>query len=150
MEVVQCQEIREFNRLYKELDDIYHSVSASHGISDTVFIILYSVYALGEGCSQKDIADFYFLPRQTINSAVKKLYAEHKVVLRTSKGREQGIYLTSEGRAFADEIILPVLRAENAAFADMGREEKRLFLELNRKFNALLKEKLTGKHGGEK
>ena len=143
MNLVQCQEMREFNRLYKELDDIYHSVSAKHGISDTVFIILYSVYALGEGCSQKEIADFYFLPRQTINSAVRKLCAEQKVILRASKGREQGIYLTNEGREFADGIVLPVMRAENEAFAGMGNEEKRIFLELNRKFNALLKENLA-------
>lgn len=143
MNLVQCQEMREFNRLYKELDDIYHSVSAKHGISDTIFIILYSVYALGEGCSQKEIADFYFLPRQTINSAVRKLCAEQKVILRASKGREQGIYLTSEGREFANGIIWPVIRAENEAFAGMSDEEKRLFLELNRKFNALLKEKLA-------
>ena len=143
MNLVQCQEMREFNRLYKELDDIYHSVSVKHGISDTVFIILYSIYALGEGCSQKEIAEFYFLPRQTINSAVRKLCAEQKVILRASKGREQGIYLTNEGREFADGIILPVMRAENEALAGMGNEEKRIFLELNRKFNALLKENLA-------
>lgn len=143
MNIVQCHEMREFNRLYKELDDIYHSVSAKHDISDTVFIILYSVYALGEGCSQKDIADFYFLPRQTINSAVRKLCANHKIALRASKGREQGIYLTDEGREFANGIILPVITAENEAFAGMSDEEKKMFLALNRKFNALLKEKLA-------
>lgn len=41
------QELREFNRLYKRLDDLYHSLSLKMGMSDSTFIILYSIAELG-------------------------------------------------------------------------------------------------------
>ena len=49
------QELREFNRLYKRLDDLYHSLSLKMGMSDSTFIILYTIAELGDGCSQKEI-----------------------------------------------------------------------------------------------
>lgn len=67
------QELKEVNRLYKELDDIYHDISLRLGISDSVLIILYSIVEMGDGCIQKDISEKFSISRQTINSAIKKL-----------------------------------------------------------------------------
>ena len=36
--------IREFNRLYKELDDLYHNLALRQGLSDSASIILYALY----------------------------------------------------------------------------------------------------------
>ena len=47
--------IREFNRLYKELDDLYHNLALRQGLSDSASIILYALYLLGDGCLQRDI-----------------------------------------------------------------------------------------------
>ena len=41
------QELREFNRLYKRLDDLYHSLSLKMGMSDSTFMILYTIAELG-------------------------------------------------------------------------------------------------------
>ena len=49
--------IREFNRLYKELDDLYHNLALRQGLSDSASIILYALYLLGDGCLQRDICD---------------------------------------------------------------------------------------------
>ncbi|MEI3013935.1 MAG: hypothetical protein V8T36_03785 [Ruthenibacterium lactatiformans] len=42
--------IREFNRLYKELDDLYDNLALRQGLSDSASIILYALYLLGDGC----------------------------------------------------------------------------------------------------
>lgn len=42
--------IREFNRLYKELDGLYHNLALRQGLSDSASIILYALYLLGDGC----------------------------------------------------------------------------------------------------
>ena len=57
MEGSQGQELREFNRLYKRLDDLYHSLSLKMGMSDSTFMILYTIAELGDGCSQKEICE---------------------------------------------------------------------------------------------
>ena len=53
MEENQGQELREFNRLYKKLEELYHSLSLRLGMSDSIFSILYTICELGDGCSQR-------------------------------------------------------------------------------------------------
>ena len=57
MHMGQGPGIREFNRLYKELDDLYHNLALRQGLSDSASIILYALYLLGDGCLQRDICD---------------------------------------------------------------------------------------------
>ena len=52
----QGKNLEAFNRLYREMDQIYHGLAVRLGMSDSGFIILYTIAELGEGCLQKDIA----------------------------------------------------------------------------------------------
>ena len=66
--------IREFNRLYKELDDLYHNLALRQGLSDSASIILYALYLLGDGCLQRDICDLsYISNKSTIDLRAKPL-----------------------------------------------------------------------------
>lgn len=47
--------LRAFNRIDKELDDVYHEVALRMNISDSAFTIFYIIHELGDGCLQKDI-----------------------------------------------------------------------------------------------
>ena len=47
--------LTEYNRMYKEFNQIYHEMAQKMGISNSVFDILYSICELGDGCRQKDI-----------------------------------------------------------------------------------------------
>lgn len=69
MHMGQGPGIREFNRLYKELDDLYHNLALRQGLSDSASIILYALYLLGDGCLQRDICDLSYISKQTINSS---------------------------------------------------------------------------------
>lgn len=66
MENTFGNELREFNCLYKEVDEIYHEIALKMGISDSGFIILYALAELGDGCLQKDIAKIYYISKQTV------------------------------------------------------------------------------------
>ena len=41
MKFEQINEIKEFNQLYKELDEMYHILALNAGLSDSAFLILY-------------------------------------------------------------------------------------------------------------
>lgn len=60
-----CEELREFNKIYKEFDDLWHETALHIGLSDSAFDILYSVYCLGDGCLQRDICALSFGRKQT-------------------------------------------------------------------------------------
>lgn len=136
------QELKEVNRLYKELDDIYHDISVRLGISDSVLIILYSIVEMGDGCIQKDISEKFSISRQTINSAIKKLQSQGYIILKQGKGRDMHIYLTPDGKKYAEGIVGPVMELENSVFKEMSPEESREFLRLSQKYVSLFREKV--------
>ena len=65
----------EYNHLYKEFDDIYHDAALNASLSDSAFDILYGIFELGDGCLQRDICRTSCIPKQTINSAIRKMEA---------------------------------------------------------------------------
>ena len=73
------------------------------GISDTDFIVLYSIVEFEDGCCQRKIAKQYSISRQTVNSSVKKLVQNGCVVLESGKGHDKQIVLTEKGKAMAKQ-----------------------------------------------
>lgn len=92
--------LREYNRIYKEVNDIYRDAASKFGLSNSVFDILYTICEVGEGCLQKDVCDATFIPKQTVNSAIRKLEQEGYLTLSNGKGHSKHILLTESGHTF--------------------------------------------------
>ena len=142
MEENQGQELREFNRLYKKLEELYHSLSLRLGMSDSIFSSLYTICELADGCSQKEICEQLSASKQTINSAIRKLENQGILFMRKGeKGRELHIHLTERGRCEVREKILPVMEAEDQAFIRMPEQDRAEFLRLSRIYvDAMIRE----------
>lgn len=141
MEFQQGHEWKEFNRLYKELDDLYHELAANVGMSDSAFCIMYAIVEMGDGCLQKDISKQYSLSKQTINSSIQNLKKKGYISLVQGKGQDKHIYLTDAGQQIAEEKILPVINMENEVLLDMTPKESQELLRLTRKYIHLLRKK---------
>ncbi len=126
--------MKEFNRIFKECNHIYHDIALKLGLSDSGFDILYTLCEIGDGCLQKDICDATMLSKQTIHSSVQKLAKDGYLSLQPGKGRDLHIHLTSAGKALMEEKITPAIQTENIAFTDMSKDEQEEFLRLNRKY----------------
>ena len=126
--------MKEFNRIFKECNSIYHDIALKLGLSDSGFDILYTLCDIGNGCLQKDICDATMLSKQTIHSSVQKLAKEGYLSLQPGKGRDLHIHLTPAGKALMEEKIAPAIQIENLAFTDMTDDEQAEFLRLNRKY----------------
>ena len=133
---------RKFNRMDKELDDLYHEIALKIGISDSAFTIFYIICDIGDGCLQRDICYEAFANKQTINSSIRKLEKEGYLYFKQGQGRDKHIYLTETGKRFVEEHIYPVMQIENEAFADLEPEERRECLRLFKKYVGCFKEKI--------
>ena len=133
MKIHQEYEVQQFNRLYKELDDIYHEIALAIGVSDSAFEVLYVVCTLGDGCLQKDICREAYVSKQTVNSSVRSLERNGFLYLEKS-GRDKHICLTEKGRQFVEQKIRPVADMENEAFLEMGPEERAELIRLSQKY----------------
>lgn len=130
--------IREFNRLYKELDDLYHNLALRQGLSDSASIILYALYLLGDGCLQRDICDLSYISKQTINSSIRRLEQDGYLYLQPGRGRDMHICLTPEGRRLVEEKAAPVAAMEERAFSGMPQEDQQALLRLTHAYLARL------------
>lgn len=142
MEVKQCDELREFNRLYKETDSLYYEIAVKAGMSDSAFWIMYTIVELGDGCLQKDIVERYSFSKQTISSSVRILEKKGFITLKHGKGRNMHILLTDAGREFVLEKISPLMETENSVFEIMSYQESKELLRLLHKYNDILREQI--------
>lgn len=143
MEMKRYADIKEFNRLYQELDSLYYEVSLQTGISDSAFWIMYAIAELGDGCLQKEIAKTHFISRQTISSAVRGLEKKGYITLQRGKGRNMHLHLTEEGKVFVHKKVEPLMEIENSVYEVMSLAESRELLRLSQKYNDIFREKIA-------
>lgn len=146
MQYKQGHELKKFNSLYREFDELYHQIAMEMGLSDSAFFIMYSIAEFGDGCLQKDIAEHYFISRKTINSSIKNLEAGGYITLKKGKRRDMHIYLTEAGERFVEEKIAPVFELENSVFEEIPKEESQQLIQLTQKYVALCKSKMKEKY----
>jgi len=142
MKPIYSKEMTEVNRLYKETDSIYTKYAASHNISTTTLCVLYSLYTAQVPCTQTQLVEDWGIPMQTINSCLKALEKNGAVRLEFLEGsrKRKQICLTQQGERIAEQVIAPMIRSENEAFASLTQDEQQMLLKITQKHNALLRQ----------
>lgn len=136
-------ELNEFNRLYRELDGLYHDIALKCNLSDSAFLILYSIVELGDGCLQAEIAKYHSVSKQTIHTSAKNLEKKGYISFQRGKGRDMLLCLTEAGKELVQEKIMPVFELESNAFMEMDQAERRQLLRLMGKYLQVFREKST-------
>ncbi|MFU2113624.1 MarR family transcriptional regulator [[Pasteurella] aerogenes] len=115
----------------------YAVFAKNHHINANELAIFYTLWTQ-EQVTQKYIADKYHLAKQTINSLCKRLETDGFIAsnVKENNKREKVISLTDKGKAFAQPIIVPLLKQEEQVIDEFGIE--RLVFLLN-EMNALQK-----------
>ena len=134
-------EMRHYNRLYKELEDLYREADRWAGLSDSAFVILYNLLDLGDGCLQRDICSVAFISKQTVNSSIRALEKQGLIRLVPGRGREVHLYLTERGRRLAEEKILPAMEVENQSLAELG-EDTAALLSLQQRYLEIFRRRI--------
>lgn len=135
-------EIHKMNYLSSEIDALYHLASLKFGISDSVSIVLYAIYDAGGACLLSDIYKTSGISKQTINSAIRSLEADHFINLKQMDGRSKMVAFTEEGKAFAERTAAEIFAAENRAFETWSDQEVGTFLKLMEKYADSFREQI--------
>lgn len=126
--------IKKINYLTSEIDSLYHQSSVKLGISDSVSIILYSVWDEGESCLLSDIYKKSGISKQTVNSAIRNLEADNILYLEQHTGRAKKVILTNKGKDFVNQTIVRLQEAEANAFGTWSEEEISTYIQLMEKY----------------
>ena len=128
MDSIQDKLIEQF----QNMDNAYEAYAKSRGLTYLSLMVLDEIYAFGDGCTQKQISEDTHYPKQSINLVVKAFLEDGIVELRElpENRKNKGITLTEKGHQLCDEVIVPLLRQEEAVMLEMGEKESAELLRL--------------------
>lgn len=134
MKINHINEIHRINYLMAETDALYHRASLKLGITDSVSIVLYSIYDAGNDCLLSDIYKKSGISKQTVNSAIRSLEADGILYLEQHNGRSKRIVLTDKGRDYVQKTAARLYQAEIDAFASWTEDEVGSYIRLMEKY----------------
>ena len=131
----------ELNEIMKETDDLYRNLAQKFKMSDCMIWILYILREDDRSVTQSDICNMMYMPKQTVNSSLKKMEAEGYIeLLNINDKRSKQVCLTEKGVDLANNTVDIIISKENNALSKMDKEEQALFINLFKKYKDLLKE----------
>ena len=142
------KQLSEYNHAYKENTAIYRDLSIRLGLNESTFWILYTLRIEEPPVTQSDMCAILAYPKQTVNSALKKLEqmrtefvsnVTHELTLFGERGRGgKPIRLTEAGVKLAEQTVDLVIESEQKALLDFSAEEQAQLLTLTRRYNEAL------------
>ena len=117
------------NEAWKENANIYRQMAKQMNLTDMAMWALYTLRVEPGEMTQSRMCEFLHEPKQTINSALKKMEADGLITLQSgSNRRTKTIHLTAAGEA----------ETEQQALAQFSEEEADQLFSLLRRLNALM------------
>lgn len=143
MDETSYQALTAYNRETKRLDDVYRGAVKKSGLPACAFWILYTLRMESGSFTQSQICEFLYEPKQTVNSALKKLEADGYLSLSPGADqRSKPVQLTDKGLQLASVSADRVADAEAQALLSMTREERERFIQLTVRYRTLLEDAL--------
>ncbi len=134
----------EFNEVMKENNDLYSNLAKKFKMSDCMLWILYILREENKVLTQSDICNMMCIPKQTVNSSLKKMEAEGYIeLLNINDKRSKQVSFTEKGLDLANNTVDIIISKENNALSKMDEKEQELLINLLRKFNDLLKDSFS-------
>lgn len=140
----------QLNRKIKGLAGLYHGAFSGAAVSDNEFWVWYTLVTIDGEHSQQDICTLWSLPKQTVNTIIRRMVRRGLAVLEVVPGTRNRkiIRLTEAGRKYGETVVMPVSEAEQRAFQRMPEEDQVRFLDVMGKYIDMLKEELLKAAGG--
>lgn len=132
-----------FDELGKHISEIDSAVNQwikKLGLSYNHFAVLYSLTNAPNGqCTQKQIGDEWYLPKQTVFNICKEYKEKGWIEFEISPNdkREKIMRLTPDGRATAEPILQATLSISEQAFSDFGKKKTMQLFTLMREFSEI-------------
>lgn len=140
MKTKYSKNLMDYNQLDSKIDRIYHDYLSASGFSLTTMWILYSAYTGERTPTQSEICETWRCSPQTINSALKVLEKKKIVELKLAAGNRKNkyIHLTDSGMELCEQLVEPLIEAENLAFSVLTVEEQENLIALFQKYSDAL------------
>lgn len=142
MKYNHSNDLRKINYLISEMESLYHQSSLKLGITDSVSLVLYTIYDRGDSCMLKDVYKGTGVSKQTINSAIRGLEADEVLYLEKDTGKNKRIVLTDKGKALVQNTAAKICEAEMRAFDSWSKQEMEEYIRLMEKYTECFRQQI--------
>lgn len=139
----QFVDFHQINLMTMVIGALYHDTSVRLGITDNIALILHFLYDNGQRCPLSDMYKLTGVPKQTINSSLRRLEDAGILYLQQYNGRSKEVRLTEKGVEFMHQTIGQLRNAEIHALDDWTQEEVENYIYLITKVAASLRREFT-------
>ena len=131
--------LQQYNAVFRKGDEAFHNAVKSFNMSEGTFRILYNLRDIGHDLSQREVYRNACMPKQTVNSALKRLESDDYIELRTDSGTKGRIVaLTPKGEELARHTVDLAMNVERLTMTQMPAQELEMLISLMNKYtNAL-------------
>ena len=135
MESVIRDQTKRLRESWRPVDKVYEEYAKSIGMPYTSFSVLWSLL-FNENCTQKEICQRTWLPKQTVNTIITDFYKNGFVVLeeRPEDRRTKTVKLTEKGKNYAQEAVCHIRYAEYAAMEQFTEDEREQLIGLTKRY----------------
>lgn len=137
------KKLYEYNNVLKSVDESYRNVAKRYGLSEAAFWALYTLRVEPGSITQSDVCNVLYQPKQTVNSALKKLESEGYITLTPAGAHTKNISFTESGIKLCEQTVDKVIGAECDTFREMTDDDAENLIALQRTYSILLKNKLN-------
>lgn len=123
--------------------DLYRVWAKKHQLNYNALVILYTLedYKI---CTQKQICDFWALPKQTVHGILQELEKKGYITIsdNAENKRERLVQFTESGEVYALSVLRQLHEMEENAMRNLGSEQREQLITSNTKYYELLKEEI--------
>lgn len=134
--------LRRINYLTNETDAIYHRSSLRFGITDSVSVVLYTLYDHGGSCLLSEVYKSSGVSKQTINSALRSMERDELIYLEAATGRTKRITLTAKGHELTERTAARLVEAEVRAFDGWSEEKIASYIAMMEEYTEALRRQI--------
>lgn len=109
---------------------LYEGYAKKFGIGYKSLFVLRQLYFKPEGLTQMEICQNALISKQTVSAVIKGYLEKNYVYMEeiSSDRRNKLVRLTESGKAYAENIVPPIIKAEQESMAYFTLEEQEKFI----------------------
>ena len=143
MEYKINDKVKYLNSMLCEIDSMYQKILFKKSLSDSEYVVLFSILELGEGCLQKDIANNGYINKKTTNSTIKKLEKNGLIILKAGKYPNMHIYLTDSGKEYIQKHIVPIVNMQTNVMNSVPESDFENLVKTYSKYVKIFKDEIN-------
>lgn len=140
MDAAYTHSIIDINMSVNQIKGSLVQMAKKYDVNYHEMVLMYHLYRNGD-CTQKQLCDYYLLPKQTVNNIVMAMKGAGNIdwYFTATNKKEKVLTITEKGMDYISSLVLSMNSTEETIENIMGAEKMSTLVELLGEYNSIIK-----------